>query len=914
MAAENFSQRWQGKGDELSDTQIFWVEFLHDILGIQNPTLYIQFEKRVELSHISFIDAYIPSTGIIIEQKSSGTDLDKPQLQSDGTNITPFEQAKRYYDWLPLSQRGRFIIVCSFQELRIHDMEHPKDAPEIITLEALPAERQKLAFLVDTEKPAPKEILEVQLSVRAGELIGRLYDALLERYINPKDKDSQRSLNVFCVRMVFLLYAEDAGLFAKSQFHDYLKAHQNSARDALRKLFAVLSQKPEERDPYLEAELQDFPYVNGGLFAESDIELPQLDGEPLRIIIEEMSEGFDWSGISPAIFGAVFESTLNPETRHTGGMHYTSLENIHRVIDPLIMTELNEELNALIPLPASRVRTQKLRALQKKLGTLKFFDPACGSGNFLTEAYLSLRRLENRILAELSKQISFTDTEEETAIRVSISQFYGIEINDFAVSVARTALWIAEAQMWNETKSIVHFYGDLLPLKSYSNILEADALSADWGTVITPGENVFITGNPPYLGYSSQSKDQKKQTAEICGTGKIDYVSCWYYKASRFIQGTRARAAFVSTNSITQGEQVSMVFKPLYEKLGIHIDFAYTSFLWDSEADEKAQVEVVVIGFNAVREEEGPERQKRLFRPDGRVRLVDNINFYLAAAPNVFAEARPHAMRKDTPDAKRGSQATDGGNLIMTEEEMKELVKANPLAEKFIRLFMMGVDFIRNTARYCLWLLGASPRDIKQCPKVMERIEKVKQFRLASKKKATQKKAETPYLFDEIVECKTDYIAIPIVSSGKRSYIPMGWLSSEIIPGNKLFAIENAELYHFGVLMSRVHMAWVRSVGGYFGKSYSYINTVVYNTFVWPEPSARQKARIERTAQMILDARAAHPECTYADLYDDNVMPADLRRAHNMNDSAVCSAYGWSDDTEEEEIVSRLFELYYAMK
>lgn len=566
---EMFSERWQGKGNEKSDTQKFWLELLHDMFDIERPSLMVEFEKPVALEHRSYIDAYIPSTRTLIEQKSNGVNLDNAVKQSDGQVLTPYEQAKRYSDWLPDSQRARWIVVCNFEEFRVYDMEEPKASPEIIKLSSLIEDWHKLSFLVDERVKSAKELQEERLSVKAGELVGKLYDSLLERYINPEDKAAQRSLNVFCVRVVFLLYAEDAGLFEKGQFHDYLKPRVISARDALQNLFEVLSQKPEERDPYLESCVKEFPYVNGGLFADKDIELPQLDGEPLRIILEDMSEGFDWSGISPTIFGAVFESTLNPETRHSGGMHYTSVENIHKVIDPLFLDGLNAELKAIISLPKSRNRTQKLRAFQKKLSVLKFLDPACGSGNFLTESYLSLCRLENKII-KLLAQSSYTPPKNEPLIKVSISQFYGIEINDFAVSVARTALWIAESQMWNETQRmneaqrLIPFLGDLLPLKTYNHIVEDNALRMDWKTLVPSDKNLYIMGNPPFLGYSVQTTKQKQDMQSVfvdesgkaySTAGKIDYVAGWYYKASEIIAGTGIKAAFVSTNSITQGNK-----------------------------------------------------------------------------------------------------------------------------------------------------------------------------------------------------------------------------------------------------------------------------------------------------------------------------------------------------------------------
>ena len=936
---QEFIDHWQNRGNEKSDTQSFWNGILREFLNIDKPENFIDYEKDVKLAHVSYIDAYIPSTGIIIEQKSRDVNLDLPAKQSDGTLATPFEQAKRYYDWLPLSQRGRFIIVSNFREIRIHDMESPKAKPKIILLDEL--EPHKLAFLVNTAVTPPDNI-EVKISLQAGELVGKLHDALLKRYIDPDDKASQRSLNIFCVRVVFLLYAEDSGLFAKSQFHDYLKPRELVARDALRKLFSVLNQKIEERDPYLEAGLKAFPYVNGGLFAENDIELPQLDGEPLRIILEDMSESFDWSGISPTIFGAVFESTLNPDTRHDGGMHYTAIENIHKVIDPLFMDELNSEFEAIIQeehgvdlitgsvsstqrksyRKTGRAKkddafTKKLRAFQKKLASLTFFDPACGSGNFLTETYLSLRRLENKILRELSKQISFTDSQAETPIQVSISQFFGIEINDFAVAVARTALWIAEAQMWNETKSIVHFFGELLPLKTFDNIHEANALLTDWHDIVKPSAKLFIMGNPPFLGYSIQTKAQRQDISKIFrdengktyrASGKIDYVACWYFKASEFIYNTQTRAAFVSTNSITQGEQVSAIFKPLKERFDIHIDFAYTTFIWDSEAQDKASVQVVVIGFNAITEEK-TSKPKRLYTDEGLM-LVENINFYLVPAPDDFAEPTTKPLSKDAPEIFTGNMPADGGNLIIEAEEYDEFIKREPRAKKFIKRYMMGYEFINGITRYCLWLVNATPQDIHDMPLIRERVKKCRELRM---KGSQPKLANTPHLFREKRNPER-YLAIPKTSSEKRFYIPIAWLDGSVIPGDGLLIIPDAALYHFGILTSRVHMAWMRRVCGRLKMDYRYSKKIVYNTFIWPSPSEAVRVKIERCAQGILDARAANPECNFAALYDDVSMPAELRSAHEANDKAVCEAYGWPEDLSEFEIVARLFVMYNEVK
>ena len=890
MNINDFITRWQNKGDEKSDTQSFWNELLHDLLEIDNPTLYIDYEKRVELSHVSFIDAYIPSTRIIIEQKSREIDPSKPQPQSDGTTLTPFEQAKRYYDWLPASERGRYIIVSNFREIRIHDMETPKAPPAIIPLEDITPE--KLAFLVLKDKPLSQE---VKLSIEAGKLVRKLYDSLSERYINPNDDTSQKSLNVFCVRLVFLLYAEDSGLFPKSLFHDYLKPRQLVARDALKKLFTVLHQKRHQRDPYLESDLQAFPYVNGGLFKDNNIELPQLDGEPLRIILEDMSEKFNWSGINPTIFGAIFESTLNPDTRHSGGMHYTTIENIHKVIDPLFLDGLKQELkNCTTP--------NDLKALRKKLTALTFLDPACGSGNFLTESYLSLCRLEMDIVRQLG---------EIPLLQVSIKQFYGIEINDFAVAVAKTALWIADIQMTKEINPNAKLENECLPLEDNENIHEDNAVTTDWAKVIAPNKLNYIISNPPFLGYSVRNSTQKGELEALYGksqaTGKIDYVAGWYYKASEFIRGTSIKAAFVSTNSITQGEQVGYVFKPLLQKFDVHIDFAYQPFMWNSEAQEKAQVHCVIICFaHGVR-----GGKKRIFGAKG-VRLADCINFYLVDGPEVFAESRVYPLRAGTPLMRAGNRAADGGYLIInTPEELADFLKHEPKAEKFIRRYMMGYEFINDVPRWCLWLVDATPQELHDMPLVMERIKLCSEDRLKGAADR-QKLAKTSWLFRETLNPKR-YLAIPKTSSENRFYIPIAWLDESVIPGDGLLIVPDATLYDFGVLTSRVHMGWMRRVSGRLEMSYRYSARVTYNTFAWPSPTPKQRAKIEGTAREILEARERNAGSSFASLYSELTMPPDLRRAHERNDAAVCEAYGWKRDIGEEEIVSRLFELYYAV-
>ncbi len=914
-AAKKFVEYWSGKGYEKGESQPFWLELLGNVFGVENPAHYIKFEEQVHLDHTSFIDGFIPATHVLIEQKGTGKDLRKAIKQSDGSLLTPFQQAQRYSAVLPYSQRPRWIVTCNFEEFLIYDMEKPTGEPESILLKDLEKEYYRLQFLVDADDENIKK--EMEISIQAGNIVGVLYDELLKQYINPDNEDSLKSLNMLCVRLVFCLYAEDAGIFGgHNKFHNYLKSvSAKDARRALIDLFKVLDTKPEDRDPYMDAALLDFPYVNGGLFADENIEIPQLNEKIINLLLEKASEDFDWSGISPTIFGAVFESTLNPETRRSGGMHYTSIENIHKVIDPLFLDELREELDAIRDIKVGKVRENKIEAFREKLANLTFLDPACGSGNFLTETYMSLRRLENEALVELTGGQMLLDF--GNVIKVSIGQFYGIEINDFAVTVAKTALWIAESQMLKETESIVNMDLDFLPLKSYANIVEGNALRIDWESVVPKHELNYIMGNPPFVANSGRISSSESHSKRMLSDGQsddrlnlfgkdggvLDYVACWYKKSADLMKGTQIKAAFVSTDSITQGQQVEPLWKNLLDD-GLIINFAHTSFKWSNETNEKsATVYVVIIGISYV-------KTKRYLFNDNRFREVSNINAYLIDAPNVIVSSRSKPLCS-VPGMMSGGKPVEGGHLIFSDEEKEAFVKKEPNSEKYFKRFTSGETFIYNTMKWCLWLLDASPRDINMMPEVKKRIQLVREFRLESKKEATRKGADFPHRFMEIKQPDSDYLIIPLTTSKNRKYVPVGYLSKDIIANNGASFVPNASLYHFGVITSNVHMAWMRTVCGYFGPSYRYSNNIVYNNFPWPTPTAEQKAKIEKTAQAILDARALYPDCSLADLYDELTMPPELRRAHQENDRAVMQAYGFDiKTTTESSCVAELMKMY----
>ena len=918
VAARKFAAYWKDKGYEKGQSQTFWLTLLSDVLGVEDVGSFITFEEQVKLDHTSFIDGIIPSTHVLIEQKSIDKNLKAAIKQSDGSLLSPFQQAKRYAAELPYSQRPRWIVICNFAEFHVYDMERPGGDPEVILLADLEKEYYRLQFLVDTGSEHIKK--EMEISLQAGELVGVLYDALLKQYKDPSSQSTLQSLNKLCVRLVFCLYAEDAGIFGgKSMFHDYLRdVPVSGIRRALVELFKILDQKPESRDKYLADDnpaLAVFPYVNGGLFSDEDIEIPPFTEELKTLLLENASEDFNWSDISPTIFGAVFESTLNPETRRSGGMHYTSIENIHKLIDPLFLDGLKAEFAEIKEITVDRTRKAKLESFQKKLAGLKFLDPACGSGNFLTETYISLRRLENETLSLLHRGQIMLDVGDP--IQVSIGQFYGIEINDFAVTVAKTALWIAESQMMKETEDVVHMSLDFLPLKSYANITEGNALQVDWASVVPKHELNYIMGNPPFVGYSLQSKAQKNDILSVYvdekgkpykTAGKIDYVSGWYFKAAQLMQGTAVRTAFVSTNSITQGEQVAGVWKPLYERFGIHIDFAHRTFRWDSEASIKAHVHCVIVGFS----NEPNPAPKRIYTTE-RYQEVENINPYLLDAPNVFIDSRTNSIC-NVPQMVYGNKPTDGGFLFLSPEERDELLKREPGTEKFIRQIYGATEYINNKARYCLWLVGASPSELRKSPFIMERVEQVRQFRLNSTKAATQRSADTPTLFQEIRHPDSEYIIIPRHSSETRRYIPFGFVQPQIVVNDAVQIIPDAKIYHFGIMMSNVHMAWTRAVCGRIKSDYRYSKDVVYNNFPWPTPTDTQKTKIEQTAQAILDARARYPESSLADLYDELTMPPELRKAHQDNDRAVMQAYGFSvRDMTESICVAELMRMYQSL-
>lgn len=921
-AAAAFAAFWKDKGSERGQSQPFWLSLLRDVFGVEHPEAYIEFEDRANIDRRhGFIDGYIPATRVMVEQKSKGKSLTQGIVQADGSVLTPFQQAKRYRLELPFSRQPRWIVTSNFESFLVYDMEQPNAEPEKVLLADLPKEYYRLSFLVKTKAEDIRR--EEEISKNAGAIVRKIYDAFLSQYADPEDPATLDSLNQLCVRLVFLWFCEDAEVFGHNQFGAYLKRFDaRDARRALIDLFKTLDTPEAKRDKYLDADLAAFPYTNGGLM-RGELEIPQLTEELKTLIVEEGS-GFDWREISPTIFGSIMESTLNPETRHDTGAHFTTREAIHKVIDPLFLTRLTRELDRIEKEPNPRKRAEQAEAFIVKLSKLRILDPACGSGNFLTECFTCLRKLENRALAMILAVQSKTGAQGVfdlgdggLKIRVSINQFFGIELNPFSCAVATCAMFIAELKMQKETAAILFHNVPNLPLREYSGIVHGNALQTDWASLCPEGFD-YVASNPPFLGYSEQSPEQKADILALYRdesgkplktAGKIDFVAGWYWKAAEMVSKTGARVALVSTNSITQGEQTASVFRPLVERFGFTIDFAHRTFKWSSDSDNKAAVHCVIIGFHCGGED--TEKQKPIF-DNGRITLAEHINAYLMPASEVWIES-PSKPFSDVPEITNGSKPVDGGHLLLSPEEAAQILAENPKAEPFVRKAAGADGFLNNVDRFCLWLVGADPSTLRECPLVMERVKAVRDFRLASPKEATRKSAEQPTLFQQIRQPSEPFIFVPRHSSENRRYIPFAFMTPDIVPLDSAQYIPGASLYHFGVLSSNVHNAWARAVAGRLKSDYRYSAKIVYNNFPWPETTEEQRDKIAKTAQGILDARAKYPNASLADLYDELTMPPELREAHRANDRACLEAYGFPKTISESDCVAALFERYKAL-
>lgn len=916
-AIKEFTKRWDGIGYEKGDTQQYWLQLLR-ALGYAHSD-DVKFEHH--LPGGGFIDVWIRDAGILVEQKSIEIDLDKPEPRQ-GKMKTPLEQAMDYVVDLPLPEQPRFIITCNFKQFRIYDREkygrsELADNAFEFTLEELAGRPDYLNIIIDPNNSRLEK--EKQVSIEAGRLIGQLYDLMREGYIDPDSDASQHALNVLCVRLVFCLYCEDSDLFPKDAFYNYLKdVPAQNIRMNLKRLFKALDTPVKERDPY-DTSLKGFPYVNGGLFKD-ETEIPNFSEEAKAFLLNKVSAPVNWSQISPTIFGGIFESTLNPETRHKGGMHYTSPEIIHKVIDPLFLDSLKSEFNSIRTDDELTPRQKKNRykIFHQKLCSLRFLDPAAGSGNFLTETYICLRKLEDSVLIELrGGQAAFGfDEDEDKGKRVSLNQFYGIEINDFAVTVAETALWISRLKA-NGEESMLLSAGDDFPLHERANIYHENALERPWNDILPANECNYIIGNPPFVARSSRvsisdggaksmtSDSVKKEKAAILGknSGDIDYVACWFKLASQYIRDTNVQCAFISTNSICQGEQVAPVWSQILDDK-ININFAYQTFKWESEGDDSATVYVVIVGLSSA-----PTDIKRIFHEDGHIEKVNHINPYLTHHQDVYVWSRTTPLY-DVPIFGIGSQPIDGGYYIFNETEKDEFLRKEPKADKYFHPWLGAEELLKGKKRFVLWLGDATEEELDALPLCSERMSLVKDYRMKSNRSQTRKAALTPNHFGTEIISHSYSLVIPEVSSKTRRYLPLGFIDPETFCSNKVRFAPNATLYHFGILQSHVHNAWMRAVCGYFGPSYQYSVGVVYNNFIWPECDAEKKRHIELLAQGILNARNNHPQKTLASLYDPDIMPTDLLEAHKILDKAVEEAYGVDFDGDEEKIVAHLFKLY----
>ena len=928
QAAKHFIQKYKDKTNEKSDAQSFWIDFLG--IFVDEPTQKINFEKTVPLGHTSFIDAYIPHAKTLIEQKSSGIDLNKAKKQSDGSELTPFEQAKRYNDELPYSQKARYIIVCNFDEFHIHDMESPKDPPQIINFADLTKQIHRFAFLNESKSDELKALAlakQSELSFKAARLIRQIQDELIALYAaaTPSGEPSEQdfaSINMLLTRLVFCFYADDSGVFTRhDMFGAYLATHKANMRQAILDVFSMLSTPEHKRSKFEDDKLLDFPYTNGGLFEFYDENIPQFNDKLAKLIIDEATYGFDFSLISPTIFGGLFESTLNPETRRSSGMHYTSIENIEKLIKPLFLDKLESELDEIIAIKQKDTKDKKLIEFQKKLGSLCFFDPACGSGNFLTQTFLCLRELENKALKERFTDKSGTfqgvlEGFDTCGICVDINNFYGIEINSFATAVAKTALHIADKQMRKATNELIHANLEYLPLRDFENILCANALDASWHEHCPKAD--FIIGNPPFVGARMMNETQKadliKASNNAKNAGNLDYVTAWFFKACEYMkQSPKTRTAFVATNSICQGEQVALLWKPLFES-GVSIDFAYTSFKWDNSVDfgtgkkEKADkkmaaVYVIIAGFSL-----NNSSQKYIFTGNSRI-PASNINGYLVDAPNIAIESRSKPLC-NVPEMGIGNKPIDDGNYLFKPDEMNEFIAKEPNSKKYFKRWYGADEFINGKIRYCLWLGDCSPNELRSMPECMKRIKAVREFRLASKSEGTRKIADKPTRFHVENMPNSDFILVPRVSSAERFYIPFGFLSNDNLASDATLIIPNATLADFAILTSSVHMEWMRAVCGRLGDGYRYSANIVYNNFPFASLDEKDKETLTATAQGILDARALFGDCSLADLYNPLTMPANLRKAHERNDQAVLKIYGIDKTATPSDIVKELFTRY----
>ncbi len=915
--AESFASRWANKGNENQDTQRFWIDFYQNVLGVEDAVSRLEFEKPVSTdasTHEGYIDVFIPSAKTLVEQKSLGIDLAKEETRQ-GRKVTPAKQGNAYAQGMPLSQQPRYIIACNFSDFWVFDRERDSLCREPLfklPLAELPKNLAAIQFLKGgAEAPAT---ISRAVSVEAGKIMSKLHDLVAEAFDDPDTPENHHALSVLMTRLMFLMFCEDSGLVAPNAFRDYV-AHFSAGdlRRGLKDLFVWLDTKDEDRDKYAESWLKKLPYMNGGLFREKT-EVPPLSENFRHTLIVEGCQEFDWSGVSPTVFGSIFEGALSHDHRRANGQHFTSPENIHKVIDPLFLDGLKAEFDEACAKPvAGGARTRALKDLHKKIGSISILDPAAGSGNFITESYLCLRQLENRILFELQgvqASISFEESGDRDVL-VSLRNFHGIELEDFACCVARTALWIAEKQADADTAKVTQRVYQELPLTDYEGIVNANALRIDWNDVVKADQVDYVIGNPPFIGQSNRTSSQVEDSKLVWGAdydGYLDYATCWYRKAAEYLSSANAEFAFVSTNSICQGQPVPAMFKPLFS-MGWHIRFAHRTFVWGSQADDEAHVHVVILGFS-----KRPGRLTTYSYDTGGVSVEhpDNINAYLLNAPNVFVEKRMSPLFQDISPMVIGGKPADGGFFqIKTRHEYEEILK-DPVAAKYVVPSLGAQELINGKERWCLWLADTPPQEIKKSSVLRQRVQGVRDFRASSKKAATRKLADEPWRYAEVRRPDGPFLCIPRHFSGGRKYFTVKRCTEGEVATDACFFADDPDGLLFGIISSSIFMKWQRAVGGELKSDCRFSNTIVWNNFPLPDLSVNGRSAIVDAAQKVIEARAGYDGASLADLYKpgDEFLYPRLFAAHEELDAAVEAAYGIDFDGDESKTVAHLFELY----
>lgn len=888
--ALSFSRTWKDAKDEFSEAQSFLNDFFA-VFGIDRKRV-ATFETKVTVGkgRNGYIDLLWKGI-ILIEMKSIGKSLDKA-----------YTQAKDYSFHLEDEDLPEYTMVSDFNNIRLYR----NTTGQVWNFKTAQLNKnvklfsEMAGYKTSTEMPTDKEV-----DIKASEKMAKLHDILKSHGYDG------HVLEVYLVRLLFCLFADDTGIFEKNIFFDYVSHSKEDGSDLssrIARLFEVLDTSPEQlaKQTMLSEELKRFSYIDGSLFRER-LPFADFDRKMRKILLDCCN--LNWGYISPAIFGAMFQGVMNPVERRQIGAHYTSEENILKLIKPLFLDELWEEFEKI------KGNSKQLQQFHDKLSKLKFLDPACGCGNFLIVSYRELRRLELEVLKMLmddSKQLTWVSWDLSKYCKIDVDQFYGIEIEEFPSQIAQVGMWLIDHQMNSLVAEHFGLYYARLPLTKSATIVNGNALTINWEDIVPKHELNYILGNPPFIGYSFQSDEQKADILNVFvdrngkvlkNAGKIDYVAAWYYKASKYIQGTNINVAFVSTNSIVQGEQVSAVWKPIMEMFHISIDFAYRTFIWNNEAKGKAAVHCVIAGFSLIN-----NRPKFIFENGNKI-ICDNISPYLVNAPTIFIENRKTPIC-NVPIMVTGNRPADGGHLIIEDSELEKFIENDPLSKKYIRRFMGSNEFINNKKRWCLWLVGVSPAELHKMPEVMKRVLACKEDREKSPDEGRRKLADTPTLFREQIEFFDKYVIIPSTSSERRKYIPLGLVDKNVIASNAVLLISDITLYHFGILTSKVHMAWVRTVCGRLKSDYRYSKDIVYNNFPWPNPTDKQKEIIENFAQGVIDARALYPDSSLADLYDPLTIPPELVKAHNNLDKAVVATYGGKGFKTEAERVADLMERY----